>query len=104
MAKGLYSQVGALDVDFGAPGVGANDRFGIQVDAIANAATVKGRLIGSGGAYYAIKVSNVADRGAALGSTITTTGIYDVDSSGLEIRVTFGAGTTTYATFMSTAV
>lgn len=103
MAKGLYSQVGALDVDFGAPGFGANDRFAIQVDAIAAAATVKGRLLGSGGAWYALKVTNMADRAAAALGTITVAGVYDVDSSGLEIRVTFGAGTTTYATFMTIA-
>ena len=92
MAPGLITQSGAGTVRFGTAGVGVNGRFIIQVTAIANPATVKGRLPNAG-TDVDLKVRSAADPDAAMAATIAAAGIYYVDDLGvIDVAVTFGAG------------
>lgn len=91
---------GARDDVIGAAGEGLASRVVIQITAIgAGALTVKGRVIGSGGAYQAIGVTNAVT--GAIGATAAAVGIFYADCGGLEIQLSFSVNTTYSYQFIS---
>jgi hypothetical protein len=84
----------AEDYTLGDASVHSVSRFRVHVTAISGTVTVKGKVIGDPAATP-IAVAVVTTVGSTTtGSTITATGMYDLDASGLSLLLSSGTSCT----------
>lgn len=85
--------LGAEDLEIREAELGLVSRFRMHVTAVTGTITIKARIQKSGTTAIAANVVYPIGSTTAA-STITATGIYDIEASGLEIQVSSGTSCT----------
>lgn len=90
--KYVSHSLGVADLNLGDAGGGTVARWIVHVTAVSGTVTPKGAVAGTGTAPVGITAVKRAD-GSTV-TSITATGVYDIDAAGLDVTLSSGTSVT----------